>query len=139
MDALRAARFALATGLLLLLAGCAATQQHARDLLTVTLYDYSGAIRWNRPDAAVKWLDPEIESIRVKPIDLERFAQVQITGYEVKGSDQLGPEQYAQVVEIRLINIHTQTERTVIDQQVWRYDPEIRQWWLTTGLPNLSR
>jgi hypothetical protein len=139
MDALRAARFAFAAGLLLLLAGCANTQQHARDLLTVTLYDYSSAIRWNRPDAAAKWLDPDVESIRVKPIDLERFAQVQITGYEVKGSEQIGPEKYAQLVEIRLINIHTQTERTIVDQQVWRYDPEIRQWWITTGLPNLSR
>ena len=138
MDALRSARFALAAGLLFLLAGCA-TQQHAQDLLTVTMYDYSGAIRWNRPDVAAKWLDPEIESIRVKPIDLERFAQVQITGYEVKGSDRLSPEQYAQEVEIRLINIHTQAERVVTDRQIWRYDPKIRQWWLTTGLPNLAR
>lgn len=136
MNAARLARLCLVAGLLLL-AGCA-TQQHARDLLTVTLYDYSGAIRWNRPDVAAKWLDPKIEAIRVKPIDLERFAQVQITGYEVKGSDRVSETLYAQRVEIRLINIHTQTERVVIDEQVWRYDAEIRQWWLTTGLPKLS-
>ena len=138
MDALRCARFAFAAGLLFLLAGCA-TQQHSRDLLTVTLYDYSGAIRWNRPDVAAKWLDPKIPAIHVKPIDLERFAQVQITGYEVKGSEQLSPEQYAQVVDVRLINVHTQAERVVVDRQIWRYDSEARQWWLTTGLPNLAR
>ena len=137
MDALRRVRFALVAGLFFALAGCA-TQKHSRDLLSVTLYDYAGAIRWNRPDAAAKWLDPEVASIQVKPIDLERFAQVQITGYDVKGAEQLSPEQYAQVVEVRLIHKHTQAERAVIDRQIWRYDPKIRQWWITTGLPNLS-
>ena len=137
MDAARLARFLLVAGLLLL-AGCA-TQKHARDLLTVTLYDYAGAIRWNRPDAAAKWLDPEIEAIRVKPIDLERFAQVQVTGYEVKGSEQISENEYAQVVELRLVNVHTQTERVVLDRQIWRYDAEPRQWWLTTGLPKLTQ
>ena len=137
MDAARLARFALVAGLLLL-AGCASTQKHARDLLQITLYDYSGAIRWNRPDAAARFLDPEIEKIQPKPLELERYQQVQITGYDVRGSDMLAEDRYAQVVEVRLINVHTQAERAIVDRQIWRYDAERRQWWLTTGLPDIT-
>lgn len=137
MDAARLARFAFVAGLLLL-AGCASTQKHSRDLLQVTLYDYSGAIRWNRPDAAAKWLDPEIATIQPKAIELERYQQVQITGYDVRGTEMLSPEKYAQVVEIRLINKHTQAERAIVDRQLWRYDADKRQWWLTTGLPDIT-
>jgi hypothetical protein len=136
MNAVRLARFAFVAGLLLL-AGCA-TQKHARDLLQVALYDYSGAIRWNRPDAAARFLDPEIASIQPTALELERFQQVQITGYDVRGTEMLGPERYAQVVEVRLINKHTQAERAIVDQQVWRYDAEHRQWLLTTGLPDIT-
>ena len=137
MNAARLARFAFVAGLLLL-AGCASTQKHARDLLQVALYDYSGAIRWNRPDVAARWLDPKIESIAVKPLDLQRFEQVQVTGYDVKGSDWLADDRYAQVVEVRLINKHTQAERSVVDRQIWRFDSEHRQWLLTTGLPDIT-
>lgn len=136
MNAARLARFAFVAGLLLL-AGCA-TQTHTRDLLTDTLYDYSGAIRWNRPDVAARWLDPEVESIAVKPLELQRFEQVQITGYQVMGSDWLADDRYAQVVELRLVNKHTQAERVVIDRQIWRFDDRNRQWLLTTGLPDLT-
>ena len=73
------------------------------------------------------------------PIDLERFAQVQVTGYEVKGSEQIAEDKYAQAVEIRLVNVHTQTAGVLIDRQVWRYDPGPRQWWLTTGLPKITQ
>jgi len=134
---MKIARLALLAAVLLL-AGCA-TQTHTRDLLTVTLYDYSGAIRWNRVDVATGWLDPEVKSIAVKPLDLQRFEQVQITGYDVKGSEWLAEHRYAQVVEVRLVNKHTQAERSIVDRQVWRFDPENRRWLLTTGLPDISQ
>ena len=137
MDAARLARFAFVAGLLLL-AGCASTQKHSRDLLQITLYDYAGAIRWNRPDAAAKWLDPDIAKIRPTALQLQRYDQVQITGYDVRGSESITPERYAQTVEIRLINKHTQAERAIVDQQIWRYDADKKQWWLTTGLPDIT-
>ena len=131
------ARFAVVAGLSLL-AGCASTQKHSRDLLQITLYDYAGAIRWNRPDAAAKWLDPELEKNLPTALQLERFSQVQVTGYDVRGSETITPERYAQTVEIRLVNKHTQAERAIIDRQVWRYDAEKKHWWLTTGLPDIT-
>ncbi len=135
MNAVRLARIALVAGFLLL-AGCA-TKQHSRDLLHVTLYDYSGAIRWNNFAGAAALLDPKLEQ-PVKAIDMKRYEQVQVTGYDVRGSEMPTPETYNQVVEIRLINRHTQAERSIVDKQRWRYDAEARQWWLTSGLPDIT-
>ena len=43
------------------------------------------------------------------------------------------------MVRIGIININTQAERTVVDQQTWRYDPDKHQWWLTSGLPDVDQ
>ena len=138
MDASRPFRLVVLAGLLLMLAACA-TQQHSRDLLKVSLYDYSGAIRWNRFDAAAQFLDPEqLAKKPVTALELQRYEQIQVTGYYVKGTEHLSPTEVAQVVELRFVNRHTQAERSVIDQQRWRYDPELRRWWLTSGLPDIT-
>jgi hypothetical protein len=44
-----------------------------------------------------------------------------------------------QNVRISLTNLHTQSVRTIVDRQVWRYDPEKGKWWLETGIPNLNQ
>jgi hypothetical protein len=43
-----------------------------------------------------------------------------------------------QVVAISMVNNNTQAERTVIDRQIWHYDPETNHWWLMTGLPDIT-
>lgn len=121
------------------LAGCA-TQRHSRDLLQVTLYDYSGAIRWNRFDAAANFLDPELLAKKpLTPLELERYEQIQVTAYRVRGSEQPSPTQLRQLVEIRFVNRHTQAERMILEQESWRYDETLRRWWLTSGLPDITR
>jgi hypothetical protein len=44
-----------------------------------------------------------------------------------------------QTVRINLVNVNTQSERTVTDNQTWRYDPATKHWWLTSGLPDITR
>ena len=51
----------------------------------------------------------------------------------------LGADDMQQTVRISLINIHTQSERSLIDHQTWHYDESTRHWWLTSGLPDISR
>jgi hypothetical protein len=137
---MRLRRHALLAFLLLplLLAACA-TKQHSRDLLTVSLYDYQSAIRWGNFAGALDFLDPEL--LKRKPVsalDLERYGQIQVTSYNVQGGGAAVEGQHQQVVEIRFINRHTQTERVLLDRQTWRYDAEQRRWWLTTGLPDIT-
>jgi hypothetical protein len=35
--------------------------------------------------------------------------------------------------------VHTQSVRTIVDHQVWRYDPDKNHWWLETGIPNINQ
>ena len=123
---------------LLALASCA-TKQHSRDLLNVALYDYQSAIRWGNFTGALDFLDPEVLSKKpVSPIDLKRYEQIQVTGYTVQGGGSPEEGRHHQVVEVRFINRHTQAEKVILDQQQWRYDAELKRWWLVTGLPDIT-
>lgn len=111
------------------------------DVLDRTLYAYSAAVRWNEGniDNALNYVEPEyLEKHPITELERQRFRQVQITGYYVKGTQQVTETQYAQRVEIRLVNVHTQAERSIVDDQVWRWDEKTEHWWLTTGLPRIA-
>lgn len=125
-------------GLLMLLAACA-TGGPDRRLLEDTLYDYSSAIRWGEIDAALGHVDPEW--LAEHPLDgvaRRRFEQSQVTGYYVRKRSEDAEGQLQLLVELRLVNRHTQTERVVMDRQRWRWDAEDKRWWLVSGLPDLS-
>jgi hypothetical protein len=123
---------------LLLLAGCnsASMTRSPRD---EALYSYVSAVRWGDFDAALAFVDPEV--LKAQPlsdVERERYRQFQVSGYEVRGSQQLSDVEYEQQVEIRLVNRHTQVERVITDRQTWRWDPEAKRWWLVSGLPKLD-
>jgi hypothetical protein len=121
------------------LAACA-SQRSARDQLQTTLYDYSGAVRWNRFDVAVGFLDPEqLQKKPISALEMQRYEQIQVTGYYVKGSEQPSEHELLQLVELRYVNRHTQAEHTLLDRQRWRFDESTRRWWLSSGLPNLTQ
>jgi hypothetical protein len=136
MSAFRLISVLLAAGLVL---SACATQKHSRDLLQVTLYDYAGAIRWGNFGGAATFLDPEVVAKKpLSELEMKRYEQVQVTGYTVLGKESPTEGLLQQAVEIRLVNRHTQAERSLIDHQRWRYDAEARRWWLVSGLPNIS-
>ena len=133
-------RLAAALVCLTLLAACSGVGTKV-DALDRTMYAYSAAVRWHEGniESALAFVDPAyLAKHPLSALDRQRFAQVQITGYYVKGSQQISETEYAQRVEIRLVNIHTQAERAVIDDQVWRWDEAAKTWWLTTGLPRIA-
>ena len=122
----------------LLLAACGGPRG-AKNLLDAALYDYSAAIRWNDFGGASTFLDPEtLAQHPVTALDMQRYQQIQVTGYYVKGTEQVGPNELRQLVEIKLVNRHTQAERTVLDRQHWRFDTAQQRWWLTSGLPDIT-
>ncbi len=128
---------AFALVLLVVLAGCGVGSQN--DIRDNTLFAYAGAIRWGHIDDAWSMVDPEYAREHpLSALDRERFEQIQVTGYQVKGTQMLSENELAQVVEIRLANRHTLVERTVMDRQLWRWDSGARRWWLTSGLPKIA-
>ena len=125
--------------LALLCAGCA-TDQRNQALIT-TLNAYANTLRWADFQSAQQFVDPKVrEANPLSSLDMARFQQVRVTGYdEGAGPVPDGENRVRQVVQISLVNLNTQSERTVIDRQSWRYDPEKKRWWLTSGLPDITR
>ena len=124
--------------LLLLMTACATGRPDDRKL-ELTLYDYAGAIRWNQVDRALDFIDPELrEKLLPSAIERQRIDQLQVTSYNVVGKQPISETEYLQQVELRVINRHTQVERSVTDRQRWVWDVESKTWWLTTGLPDFA-
>lgn len=137
----RPLRFLLASLLaLLVLAGCASTPKTTqRDRLDSLQYTWSAAIRWGDFEGAVRLLDPE--QVKVAPptaLELERYKQVQISAYrDVGESRDVEAGTAVREIEIGVINRHTQAERSLRYRETWRWDPEAKTWWVTSGLPDL--
>ncbi|KAA2284746.1 hypothetical protein [Arenimonas fontis] len=127
-----------AAALCALLAACGGATK--RSPLEQTLYHYTSAIRWSEFDKALAFVDPQVlERDRPGELDMERYKQYQVSGYEVRSKNTPEEGVYEQVVLIRLVNRHTQTERVVTDRQRWRWDGEAKRWWLVSGLPDIRQ
>lgn len=125
--------------LLLLLVACASKGPDMKELEKL-MESYAVAVRWGDLDAAWEFVDPETRKDNpLTGFDRERLQQFQVTGYEVKRTAMLDDARMRQMVEVRLVNRHTQIERTVIDDQIWRWEEGIKQWWLVSGLYNPTK
>ena len=128
----------LASGLALLLAGCASVGSKG-DQLTQIQYDYSAAIRWGDFEGAWSLVDPEYKKAHpMSDVDFSRYQQVQVSGYTDLAT-QVSPDQSTAMreIQINVINKHTMAERSMRYTEQWRYDPEAGQWWVSGGLPDL--
>ncbi len=141
----RAARFVLLRACPLLLcvflAGCGAIASHSEsEALTETLLAYGNVIRWGDFEQALTFVDPQtLKDHPLSSIDQERYKQVKVTGYNEQPPTPAGPHEVHQTVQISIVNINTQVERTIIDRQLWRYDPEKSHWHLESGLPDITQ
>jgi hypothetical protein len=125
---------------LLVLTGCAtAAKSTQRDALDRNQYAWSAAIRWGDFEGAVSLIDPELnEKKPPSAIELERYRQVQISAYRDLGENRdLEAGTAVREVDIGVVNRHTQDARTVRYRETWRWDPEAKTWWVTSGLPDL--
>lgn len=123
---------------LLALAGCAS--QTKSNVLQRTLSAYEGVIRWGDIASATRFIDPEALSEHPPDeLQLARYQHVRISNYQTNGPVPSSDTTVRQRVSLGVINIHTQRERTVVDEQVWRYDPEAEKWWLESGLPDITQ
>ncbi|HEY0199182.1 MAG TPA: hypothetical protein VGC19_11700 [Rhodanobacter sp.] len=129
----------LAASSLLLLAGCATNQRS--DLLTNTLTAYGSALRWGDFQSAAQFIDPQLRAAHpISKLDEARYEQVKVSEYDNgAGPVPLGDNEVQQTVRISLINVHTQSERSIVDHQTWHYDEKTKHWWLTSGLPDITQ
>lgn len=130
-------RHLLLAAVILVLAGCAS---HTKETsLEQTLNAYAGTIRWGDMASAMQYVDPKV--LKANPpseLQLARYQHVRVSGYDTAGPLPVSETEVHQRVQIGLINIHTQHQRSIIDNQVWKYDPQAQRWWLESGLPDIA-
>jgi uncharacterized protein YceK len=128
----------LVTVSLLALGGCATDQR--KDSLTTTLNAYASTVRWGDFNQAQQFVDPKVrEAHPVSSLEMARYQQYKVSGYdEGNGPVPNGQFEMRQTVQISLVNQNTQSERTVTDHQVWRYDADSKHWYLESGLPDIG-
>ena len=134
--AMRSTTWVLLAAMALAMAACASATKN--ESLRVRLYNYAAAIRWNEIDQAAAYVDPAV--LAEKPFTAEqreRWKQVQVSRYYEAPQSTDGEGRVLQTVQIELIDRSTQTVRTIVDRQRWRYDETAKTWWLESGLPLL--
>lgn len=125
--------------LLVLLCACAAPKAD-QSLLDSTLLSYAGVIRWGNFEDAEAYIEPELRKAHpVSKIDLERYTQIKVSGYNEQPARPAGVGEVHQTVQIDIVNVNTQSMRSIVDHQVWHYDAKTKHWWLMSGLPDITQ
>ena len=128
----------LAVLAVLFLASCASSAGNLEKSRSEALKQYEALIRWSEWDGAVNYIAPEyLDENPISRLDLDRLRLFRVTSYTIR-STQVYDEglTMTQAVEIRLFHKAQAVERSIIDQQIWRYDEEKEAWLLHTGLPD---
>lgn len=102
---------------------------------------YETIIRWSQWDAAADFIAPEyLEEHPISRLDMDRLRLFKVTSYTVRSAAVFDEGMTArQEVVIKLFNANRAVERTIIDQQEWRYHEEAKRWMLHSGLPDPTK
>jgi len=105
------------------------------------LKQYETLVRWSQWDAAAAFLAPEyLEQHPISRLELDRLRLFRVTQYTLRSARPAdGGMTLWQSVEIRLFNTNQAVERTIIDEQQWRYDQASKSWRLHSGLPDPTK
>ena len=103
-----------------------------------TFKQYETIVRWSQWDAAADFIAPEyLQEHPITRLEMDRLRLFRVTTYTVRSTGVYDEGMTArQTVEIKMFNSHQAVERTVIDQQEWRYHPDLKRWLLHSGLPD---
>jgi hypothetical protein len=95
-------------------------------------------VRWSQLDAAADFVAPEyLVEHPITRLQMERLRLFRVTAYTVRSTGVFDEGLTArQVVEIKLFNARQAVERTIIDEQEWRYHEDVKRWLLHSGLPD---
>lgn len=121
---------------LLVLVAC--TSNQVEKSRSETFKQYETIIRWSQWDAAADFVSPEYQLEHpITRLEMDRLRLFRVTSYTLRSSGIFDEGMTArQTVEIKMFNNQQAVERTVIDNQEWRYDEERKRWLLHSGLPD---
>ena len=92
---------------------------------------YRKAIRWGYYDIAMTVVDPK------KPVNFNEddYENIRVTSYEILQPAITDGVKAVQIMRLEYLLRDQQVIRKLTDRQTWRYDPEIKEWFLTSGFP----
>lgn len=126
----------IALMMLLVLTGCIPDQlAKAR---SEAFRQYEIIVRWSQWDAAADFISPEyLAEHPITRLEMDRLRLFKVTSYTIRSVNVLEEGMAAtQVVEIKMFNTNRGLERTVIDEQMWRWDESSQRWRLHSPLPD---
>lgn len=129
-------RTILIVSLATLISGCPKTKEE-KDL-SETLLQYETIVRWAQWDAAADFISPEyMQEHPITRLELDRLRLFRVTQYAVRSAIPVDDGNgLIQVVEIRMFNKNQARERTIINEQVWKFNEETERWQMHSGLPD---
>lgn len=103
-----------------------------------TFKQYETIVRWSQWDAAADFIAPEyLVEHPITRLQMDRLRLFRVTAYTVRSTGIFDEGLTArQVVEIKLFNAHQAVERSIIDEQEWRWHEDVKRWLLHSGLPD---
>ena len=76
----------------------------------------------------------------ISRLDMDRLRLFRVTAYTIRSTGVYDEGMTArQVVEIKMFNANQAVERTIIDEQEWRYHENLKRWLLHSGLPDPTK
>jgi hypothetical protein len=129
-------RAVLMLGIATLLVACPKTKEEKG--LSETLEQYEIIVRWAQWDAAVDFVSLEYQQENpITRLELDRLRLFRVTQYIVRSAVPFDEGNgLIQVVEIRMFNKNQARERSIIDEQTWKYNVDTERWQLHSGLPD---
>ncbi len=119
-------------------AGEQKTTKKQRKQLEETQVKYDSTMRWGTVDDMLPYLDPAYAKEHpLTDLEVRRFEQVKISSYRAGDNVPLPDGRVGRNAEVRVINLNTQSERTVRVKEIWRWDAEGKRWLQASGLPDL--
>ena len=102
---------------------------------------YETMVRWSQWDAAAEFIAPEyLQQHPITRLEMDRLRLFRVTQYTLRFAGIYDDGMTArQVVEISMFNTNQAVERTIVDEQEWRYNPTTKQWRLYSGLPDPTK
>jgi hypothetical protein len=99
---------------------------------------YETIVRWSQWDAAADFISPEyLVDHPISRLQMDRLRLFRVTQYTIRSVNVLEEGMAAtQIVEIKLFNTNQGLERSIIDEQMWRYDESSQRWRLHSPLPD---
>ena len=98
---------------------------------------YRNAVSWSEYEVAATFLKNEEEE-KVEE-QVEQLNQFKVTAYEPRTMTVVEEDvRVRQVVKISYFKKDDMVVKTMADDQLWEYDPELYTWQLVTGLPKFK-